>query len=597
MATLRRVYYTRPVPLDAVRVTVKGKPSVRFLGPDGVPITAPLTNDGTRCRLPSAKWYGQYTDANGKLCREPLSTNKDAARLMLSELLKRVENEKAGIIDRFAEHRKKPLTDHLADWSKSLRSNANGAGYVVLKESRVRCVIEGCGWVFPSDMTADRLETFLTGLRSRRPDLPPMPTGVEWFTAKELSRLLGGITRQSICALIRRERLDASGKGRARRFPRATVDALRGLKRQGSSPQTSNHYLQAVRQFARWLVDNDRLDRSPFARLKPMNARLHQRRRRGELDPTEMARLISATGTSATAFRGLTGPDRVMLYQVAVGTGFRAGELAALVPDFFDLDATPPVVVLPAELSKNRKGAVQPLGVDLAADLRRYLAGRQVKQPVWPGSWSRKAADMLRADLDAAGVPVEVDSPEGVETRDFHALRACFISNVIRAGADLKQAMTLARHSDPRLTTARYARTRLHDLGEVVDNLPGTTASQSKSEPITLRLTGTDDGGVGLSSLALPLALGSGSGRVRLRTVEDEGSSEGEEPTSSDPSKCRESESNEDVRGDERKEARPGIEPGMTVLQTVALPLGDRAVSVTVTVYRDQSPRPESNRR
>ena len=83
---------------------------------------------------------------------------------------------------------------------------------------------------------------------------------------------------------------------------------------------------------------------------------------------------------------------------------------------------------------------------------------------------------MLRADLDVAGVPVEVDGPEGTETRDFHALRACYISNVIRAGADLKQAMTLARHSDPRLTASRYARTRLHDLGAVVNKLPAGDA-------------------------------------------------------------------------------------------------------------------------
>src|SRR5205085_4301837 len=34
----------------------------------------------------------------------------------------------------------------------------------------------------------------------------------------------------------------------------------------------------------------------------------------------------------------------------------RAAELAALVPDFFDLDATPPAVILPPEMSKNRKG-------------------------------------------------------------------------------------------------------------------------------------------------------------------------------------------------------------------------------------------------
>jgi hypothetical protein len=62
---------------------------------------------------------------------------------------------------------------------------------------------------------------------------------------------------------------------------------------------------------------------------------------------------------------------------------------------------------------------------------------------------------MIRIDLAAVGIPVETGGPEGTETRDFHALRACYISNVIRAGADLKQAMTLARHSDPKLTVAR----------------------------------------------------------------------------------------------------------------------------------------------
>ena len=99
---------------------------------------------------------------------------------------------------------------------------------------------------------------------------------------------------------------------------------------------------------------------------------------------------------------------------------------------------------------------------------------------------------MLRADLDAAGVPVEADGPEGTETRDFHALRACYISNVIRAGADLKQAMTLARHSDPRLTAPRYARTRLHDLGAVVNKLPTTDTPTHQSA--VLKLTGTDGG-------------------------------------------------------------------------------------------------------
>jgi hypothetical protein len=60
----------------------------------------------------------------------------------------------------------------------------------------------------------------------------------------------------------------------------------------------------------------------------------------------------------------------------------------------------------------------------------------------------------------------------GTEVRDFHALRNTFLSSVLAAGADLKQAMQLARHSDPRLTVARYARTQLQDLGNLVGRIP-----------------------------------------------------------------------------------------------------------------------------
>ncbi len=99
-------------------------------------------------------------------------------------------------------------------------------------------------------MTADRLERFLADLRNHRPDLPPMPNGSEEFTGAEAGRLLGGIGQQAIAAFIRRHQLIGHGQGKARRYPRATVDTLRALKDRGFSSQTSNHYLQAVHQFA-----------------------------------------------------------------------------------------------------------------------------------------------------------------------------------------------------------------------------------------------------------------------------------------------------------------------------------------------------------
>ena len=143
----------------------------------------------------------------------------------------------------------------------------------------------------------------------------------------------------------------------------------------------------------------------------------------------------------------------------------------------------PPTLVRAAEFTKNRRAAVQPLPADLAADLSVYLKGKAGKRPVWPGTWADRSADMLKLDLAAADVPVEVDGPEGPEVRDFHALRNGFISDVLRTGADLKQAMTLARHSDPKLTAGRYARTRLYDLGAVVNKLPKAAAPAPDPRP------------------------------------------------------------------------------------------------------------------
>ena len=272
MATLFKPTRPYPLPANAEIIDKQGKPHVRIR--DGGKATLyPLTKDRTKYLKRSAKWYAKHRDGTGRVCVTPLSPNKDASALMLADLLKRIENEKAGVVDRFSDHRKTPLATHLDDWKRSLTASGRGDEYVTLKLTRVRDAFDGCGWQHLGDMTADRLETFLLDLRVK----------------------------------------------------------------QKRSVQTSNDWLQAVRQFCRWMIANERLDRDPFARLKPGNAKLDPCRRRGEFTVEEIGKLLAVSANSATAFRGLAGPDRRMLYRVALGTGFRAAELAALRPDYFDL--------------------------------------------------------------------------------------------------------------------------------------------------------------------------------------------------------------------------------------------------------------------
>src|SRR5262249_12636302 len=150
-------------------------------------------------------------------------------------------------------------------------------------------------------------------------------------------------------------------------------------------------------------------------------AKLDRRHDRRPLTLEELRSVIQAAGRSTKEFRGLTGRDRAVLYSVACASGFRAEELASLCPPAFDLGGDPPTVTLSAEAAKNGRAAVQPLPADVVEALRGYLAGRPDDRPLWPGTWYQKAADMLRVELDACGIPYAVQGPDGPLYADFHA--------------------------------------------------------------------------------------------------------------------------------------------------------------------------------
>jgi integrase len=145
--------------------------------------------------------------------------------------------------------------------------------------------------------------------------------------------------------------------------------------------------------------------------------RRHDRR---SLADEEVTALLPAT--EAGPVRSvLPGPDRAMLYRVALLTGLRASELASLTPGSFALDTEPPTVTVQAAHSKHRREDVLPLHPALVTALRPWLAGKPPGERVWPGKWAahKRAGEMLRMDLQAAGIPYEV----GGRFADFHALR------------------------------------------------------------------------------------------------------------------------------------------------------------------------------
>jgi integrase len=259
----------------------------------------------------------------------------------------------------------------------------------------------------------------------------------------------------------------------------------------GRGAQTANYYLREIKSFCVWLVHDRRTPDNPLDHLQALAATNDRRRDRRPLTLEELRAVVDAAMQSSTVFRGLGGRDRAILYAVAVASGFRASELASLRADSFELDTDPPTATLAGEQAKNGKMAIQPLPPDLVAPLRCFLKDKSVDRPIWPGSWPERAAEMFRADLQTAGIAYVVDGPNGDLFSDFHSLRHSFVALLDQSGASLKQAMQLARHSDPKLTMARYGRAQLYDLGEAVRRLPSLFSDPEKESEVC-RATGTD---------------------------------------------------------------------------------------------------------
>jgi site-specific recombinase XerD len=391
------------------------------------PVTNSKTGKVTRKKLP--QWWGKYVDADGITRRVSLSTNKTAAGQMLAELVKQAALGKAGLVNPFQDHLNKPVAVHLDSFAESLAAKDNTPEHVALTVSRVRAVCTGCEFKRLADLNAEKASNWL---KRQREDRPKFGVG------------------------------------------------------------TSNHHLVALKGFGNWLVKAERLPRNPFAHMTRLNAKVDVRVERRAMQSEELIRLIETTSESPKSFRGLIGKDRAMLYLLASTTGFRADELASLTAASFDLSADVPTVKIEARHEKSRRGAEQPLPVEVADRLIDWMGERSLTAAgrVWPGTWSEKAAQMIRADLQAARdawiMEVELNPQEHAQRSqsdflksktaggiiDFHGLRHTFISLLASSGVHPKVAQKLARHSTIVLTMDRYSHVQLGELNQAVGMLP-----------------------------------------------------------------------------------------------------------------------------
>ena len=435
---VKKAHY-RPVPKDAEIIVRKDQKLARWTNSRGTTHTRPLNGKGDRIVCESREWYVRLKrPGSDEFLEWKAYTDKTASQALEIELLAKLERGDVGINDPHEEHRKKPLATHLDDYEAHLEGKGNSREHVELTMQRCRSVlVEGIKAKTIADITPGRVEACLADYRRTGLPLPP----------------------------------------ESKRKPKPL------------SLASSNHYWRAVRSFGRWLVKDRRASENPVGGMSALKvAEKDKKRRRRALSSEEFQKLIATASGSEVDFRGLAGKDRAMLYLVAGHTGLRVSELASLTPGSFALGTEPPTVCCSAAYTKNGEEAVLPLRVDLVAMLRPWLADKPKAEPVWPGTWAKKAsAKMLRLDLEAAGIDYKDASDRFA---DFHSLRHTFISNLARSGVHPRMAQALARHSKIDLTMNVYTHMVIGDLASAVESLPAIAGAQT--ETVALAATGTD---------------------------------------------------------------------------------------------------------
>jgi integrase/recombinase XerD len=419
-----------PLPKDAQFVEHKGKPHARVGG-----VLYPLSKDGRKYLKPAAKWAADVVFADGTRKRVRFSPNKSAAAMMLAALLKTIENERCGVVDKFAAHRKRPLAEHLADWRADLVAKGNGAEYADLKFGRAARLFDACRFVRTTDLSASRVQKELGTLKA------------------------GGLSAQTINHYL----------GAAKQFCRWLVADRRAADHPLAHLKAGNVKLDRRH-------DRRELSAAEFEALVAATRTGRSRKGLSGPDRAKLYTVAAYTGLRASELASLT-PESFSLTAtpptLAVAAAYSKHRREDTVP------VHPALVELLAPWLADRPAGVRLWPGKWAAQKgggKMLRADLKVARLAWVRSattdderTARSQSDFLAYE-DSAG-----------RFADFHALRHTFITNLVKADVHPKVAKELARHSTITLTMDRYAHVGLHDTAAAVNKLPAMTPAGSST--------------------------------------------------------------------------------------------------------------------
>ena len=228
-------------------------------------------------------------------------------------------------------------------------------------------------------------------------------------------------------------------------------------------PKTLNQYYSAIHGLLEWLMKLGKIQRNPLAIgvdwLSTDGKETFERR---AFTNIEITNLINVS------------EKRKAIYLFAVHTGYRHGELGALIWDDIHFADDDTYVKLRAKTTKNKKDEVKKLKPELVVELLKIKPKAcDPKDKVFSGGMPTRHT--FKRDLKSAGIEVWDDTGRKV---DFHALRHTFITNAQKTGLPSRTIQEAARHLTPELTNKVYTDTSKLETNQVIDALPSFLISE-----------------------------------------------------------------------------------------------------------------------
>jgi len=380
--------------------------------------------------------------------RSSKTTDHQAAARILAKITTEMALRREGVIDAkadgYAEHGRRPVSEHVQDWIAALTAK---------------------------DVTARQ-----TALLRRRVDAILSAVGVE---------RIGELAPSSVQGAIGELHADGLSLQTCQHYLRACKQFSRWLKRDGRSSDDALAHLGGYNAATDRRMERRALSADEAARLvQAAETGPHWRRGLSGTDRATLYRTALGTGFRAAELRSLTpasfrlDDDPPAIALQAARSKRRRADVQPIREDLAELlrawltDKPADAPVWPGRW--HEKAAAM-----LRADLRRARAAWIRETPDRAERRERQASHYL-AEVDASGRRV-----------DFHALRVSYITALIQGGASVKVAQELARHSTPTLTLATYTKLGIHDLTGALETLPSLRSERPDRE--TLRATGTVD--------------------------------------------------------------------------------------------------------